>query len=393
MGVPVRLDHASDIARGANNFDLLRLAAAILVLFNHSFDLTATVVPLPSLVNRTNIGWSTVGVLIFFAISGFLIARSWTYDPRVLAFAVKRGLRLLPALVVSLLVTALVLGPLVTTLPVSTYLETPATKWYVLQNSILWTDYSLPGVFATNTYPDAVNGSLWTLPVEVKAYVLVAVIGMLGIFRRAPMIVVGIALIWCLWTIDVFRNNMPLGNRAVASLVDIQTNSGTVGRAWAGEFNDWLKVFTVFTIGMALFSIRRWVWLRWDLVGLAALIWGATIAIGPDASWHAFVFLLPYVLLVVAYRTTQWVRLPPRFGDYSYGIYIIAFPVQQFMSQVFSPSSGWLMFALALPVTVALAVLSWHFVEAPALTLKKYLVLPEEHPTLSREALDPVKLG
>src|SRR4051812_854979 len=149
-GAPVRLLDAAGTGRGLNNFDVLRLVAALLVVFHHSFALTGTDAPLQSIEEKTHISWGTAGVLIFFAISGFLIPRSWTYDPRAVSYTIKRALRLLPALVLSLILTALVLGPLVTSLDTSDYLQDPGTKAYVFLNSTMWTVYQLPGVFTDN---------------------------------------------------------------------------------------------------------------------------------------------------------------------------------------------------------------------------------------------------
>src|SRR4051794_29915781 len=202
----MRLDEAERHRRGANNFDLLRLFAAGCVLFTHSFALTDTGEPAWS---RTTLDGGSLGVLIFFAISGFLVARSWSYDPRLLSFCAKRALRLLPALVVCLLLTALVLGPLVTTLSTSSYLENPATKRFVLDNATLQTRYTLPGVFGDvpNPHPTIVNGSLWTLPLEVKSYFLIAALGCLGalVARRRSWLLVGVATFFGLILVDAVR--------------------------------------------------------------------------------------------------------------------------------------------------------------------------------------------
>jgi peptidoglycan/LPS O-acetylase OafA/YrhL len=119
VGRAERLEEAAEAGRGQNNFDLLRLLAAGCVLLGHSFDLLVRHQPFFKL---ENVSWGAIGVLVFFCVSGFLVARSWDTGPRVLAFAIKRALRLLPALAVALLLTAFVLGPLVTNLPVPTYL-------------------------------------------------------------------------------------------------------------------------------------------------------------------------------------------------------------------------------------------------------------------------------
>jgi peptidoglycan/LPS O-acetylase OafA/YrhL len=176
-----RLEEITESAGRSNNFGLIRLVAASLVVFGHSFDLVRRPEPLAPTLELT---WGTIGVLIFFSMSGFLVARSWATGPRLVEFATKRALRLLPALFVSSLVCAVVLGPLVTTEPLRSYLDDPATKTYVLDNSLLQTVYALPNVFGNLPFPGTVNGSLWTLPIEAKAYAFVAVVGLLGLLRR-----------------------------------------------------------------------------------------------------------------------------------------------------------------------------------------------------------------
>lgn len=364
----LRLDHASAGGRGANNFDLLRLAAALFVVLAHSFDLLRIPEPFP---NLRGMSWGFVGILIFFSISGFLVARSWTSNPRLLPFVVKRALRLMPALIVALLAAAFVLGPLVTTEPLRAYLYDPATKAYVLNNTLLQSDYYLPGVFVHNAFPLAVNGSLWTLPVEVKAYAFVALAGILGLLTRWKGVMVAIAVLLALACIDGLRSSLPGANHFVAALVDIQARPSFVYEASRGLWTIYVELFTAFAIGATLYALRRWVALRWDFAALCVCAWLGTVLIGGSAPEKGATFLGPYVLLCLAYLTTKFVRLPRRFGDYSYGTYVYAFPVQQTISLLLAPTNGWLVFMLATPVTLALAVVSWHFVERPALNLKQ----------------------
>jgi peptidoglycan/LPS O-acetylase OafA/YrhL len=395
----MRLDEAERHRRAANNFDLLRLFAAGCVLFTHSFALTATKEPDWT---RTGLDGGSLGVLIFFSISGFLVARSWAYDPRLLYFCAKRALRLLPALVVCLLVTALVLGPLITTAPTSTYLQSPATKKYILDNATLQTNYGLPGVFGDvpNRFPTIVNGSLWTLPLEAKAYFLIAVLGCLGavVMRRRPWLVAATAVFFGLILIDSIRNAVPLGNRVVAMLADIQAGAPVIHQARLGSYVSLTRYVAAFVIAAALFAIAPRVTLRWRYVAALTVIWIASVVVGGRAPFVLAAWFAPYVVVTIAYRTTHIIKLPARAGDYSYGVYIYAFPVQQTIAQVLSPSSGWLMFAVATPITLALAALSWRFVEAPALTFKQRLAGPvavASAPTTNsspREMLEPSPL-
>ena len=367
----MRLDRVADADRGNNNFDLLRLGGAILVLFAHSFDLVGAPEPFPSL--GPNMNWGFVGVLIFFSISGFLVSRSWARSPRLIPFAVKRALRLMPALIVALLLTALVLGPLVTALSAHAYLGNPETKAYILDNATMQSNYYLPGVFLHNAYPNAVNGSLWTLPLEVKAYVFVALIGMLGLLRRFKLALVGIAGLIVLSCIDGFRSLVPATNHFVAGLVNVQLPAQLVQQAQAGTYNVFTEVFAAFAVGAALYALRKWVILRWELALAAVAAWLGTIALGATATEVGAVVLAPYVVLCLAYGTHAYVRLPSRIGDYSYGAYVYGFPVQQTISFLMYPIGGWLMFALATPLTMLLAIASWHVVERPALNIKHRL--------------------
>ncbi|UAJ10172.1 acyltransferase family protein [Glacieibacterium megasporae] len=143
-------------------FDYLRLGGAIAVLVGHSYVLTNS--PVPTI---GGIGPHGLGVMLFFAISGYLITGSWRADPNIARYAEKRARRIMPALIVVVLATALLLGPVLSNDP--TY---AAGAWrYIWRNLLLLPLHVLPGVFTSNPLP-AVNGSLWTLPVEAFMYVL-----------------------------------------------------------------------------------------------------------------------------------------------------------------------------------------------------------------------------
>jgi len=373
---------------------VLRLVGATLVIVAHSLELTrGTGGP----VTFLHEAWGELGVVVFFSISGFLVARSWAYDPQPLSFAVKRALRLMPALVVSLLLTALVLGPLTTNLPLRAYLEDEGTKAYVLWNATFQTDVGLPGVFAHTPLSVVVNGSLWTLPLELKAYCLVLALGLLGVLGRRRLLMPAVAIFLALLTVASVRGAIPLGDHLVAMMDDIQAPPSVVAQTRAGIYQEPARLLATFAVGASLFALARWIPLRWSVAGALAVAWAVAAALGgAGAVPIATALLLPYVVLLLAYRTSHLVRLPRRLGDYSYGLYIFAFPVQQAIMQWLAPSNGWITFALATPIVLALAVASWHLVEAPALTLKQRIRRPLEHASaatvahpLGRAALQP----
>ena len=294
-----------------NNFDVLRLLAASLVLFSHSYALTASAEPFADLS-----GWTLgeVGVVMFFAMSGFLIAKSWSDQPHLIPFAVKRALRLLPALAVAVSVTVFVVGPLFTTLPLSTYFTDPTTWVYWVRSSLLITIRgTLPGVFETNPFPDAVNGSLWTLPVEACCYAMAAAFGMLGLLRRSRLLAAfGFLLILCVSPLSPL-SNAPAG--------------GTTG----GNLSLVVMLGATFVLGNLAHSLRRQLHLRWIiLIGLTVL-WVVTW--GGDWTRATGVVVIAFAVLVFAFRTPAWLRRLTALGDVSYGIYVYAFPVQQSSTQ------------------------------------------------------------
>lgn len=332
-----------------NNFDVLRLLAASLVLFSHSYALTASPEPFAGVSGWT---FGEVGVVMFFAMSGFLIAKSWSEQPRFAPFAVKRALRLLPALAVAVSVTVFVVGPLFTTLPVSSYLRDPITWVYWIRSSLLITFVGrLPGVFETNPYPDAVNGSLWTLPVEACCYAMVAALGAVGLLRRNGVLVA----LSCLLVLCV----TPLSPLAVAP----------VGGTTSGNFPLVVMLGATFVLGVSAYSLRGRLHLSWTIAGALMVLWIATWGGG----WARVTGILAIALaiLVFAFRTPAWLRRLTAPGDVSYGIYVYAFPVQQSLAAIWHGIAPLAMFAIAFPVTYALALLSWRIVERPALAYKR----------------------
>jgi peptidoglycan/LPS O-acetylase OafA/YrhL len=340
-----------------NNFDVLRLFAAALVLFSHSFALVGSSEPK---LGATSLG--VVGVEIFFAISGFLVIKSWMSQPRLHAFLFKRSLRILPALVVTVTASAYVLGPLATNTAWSGYFGSSQPVHHVVDTlaSVLSAglvghiEYFLPGVFANNPH-SAVNGSLWTLPVEVRAYYLIALLGMLGLLVRWLPAVAGAGLLGIL-VIGV-GGDWP----GVGSIVD---------RLAAQQ--ETLMLLAIFMTSALLYLKRTRVRLSAPLAGVALLAWLALAwtSIGPAVA----VVTVPYVALVLAYRSGARLRVLTRHGDMSYGVYLLAFPVQQVVVLVAGTGLGpWGLAAVSLPLTYGLAFVSWRLVEAPALRLKRYV--------------------
>jgi peptidoglycan/LPS O-acetylase OafA/YrhL len=360
------------LADRENSFDVLRLAAAAMVLVGHSFGLAGQrgsepVLPL------TDLRLSFAGLLLFFAISGFLVARSWAREPRLLPFAAKRGLRIMPGLLVALVLTAYLAGALTTTAGPFDYLTRGAPAEYVAAHSLMLTDRSvherlasrvteipgnsLPGVFDSNPLPQ-VNGSLWTLPVEVTAYALLALGGLL------------LALLWRRRPSRIATAAVSIG--AAAVFVGAGTYALRAGGAWV------YPLFAVFAGGVLLHLLRDRLRLNVALFAMAVALWLASYQLPLPAQALLTGLTLPYAVVFLAFRGLDRLRWLTRPGDVSYGIYIYAWPVQQLVVDATGTRSPAVVIGLAGVATYVLALASWRGIERPALGLKRRLSRPKK---------------
>lgn len=323
-----------------NAFDALRLFAAGLVLVSHCWAIAIHEDVQPA-IGELDLG--TIGVRMFFGISGFLIAQSWLSDPHLYRFAVKRALRILPALYVVLIATTLILGLALTTLPASDYLRDGQTWRYLLYGTVFFFEGRLPGVFEEN--PSAqVNGPLWTLAPEVLAYAGLATLGLIGALRRSwvpPLVAAVLVLAW-------------------------YDPTGLVPRDRA------LVLFQTFAVGTSLYVLRDRIPWHWAIV--AALLVGFALLRG-GLQWWLAVVAIPYASIFIAYRAPAALRRITARGDVSYGLYLLGWPIGQAVVALSGGSaSPWFVVAISLPVAYVLAHASWRFVERPALALKSRVV-------------------
>jgi peptidoglycan/LPS O-acetylase OafA/YrhL len=330
-----------------NNFNLLRFLAANLVVYTHCYGLTGKL-PNPQQDPFAYLLYllGNVGVDIFFVISGFLITKSYLSRNNFWVFMRARVLRLYPGLMASLLLACLLIGPLNTTLPLSEYFHSAELKRYFFYNiSLVKTVLSLPGVFQDNIYRGNVNGSLWTLPAEARMYLLVAGFGLSGIlFRRwlyASLIFLGAAL--------YLVGQMPLPLLSDNSL--------------------YYKLSWFFFSGSLFYVYRAYIpQSKYLCISLIALLLMSCLL--TETYRHPlYSVTLPYITLWFAFNVNK-LQAFNKIGDYSYGIYIYAFPIQQTVISHIPSIQVIPLYYLSLLLTLALAIPSWHFLEKPALQYK-----------------------
>ena len=330
-----------------NNLNLLRFAAASLVVLSHSYPLSGHLADEP-LARATRIfDFASVAVIVFFAISGYLVARSFDRSPGLVDYARARVLRILPAYFAATLYAAFVIGPWATTLPVADYLADPATWSYVRRTLLFVGIDRLPGVFVDNPYPLAINGSLWTLWLEVACYAFLAIAGVVGAVRRRW---IALALAVALFALAELRPAL---------------------LAWMPRFDAFLgpRLAGTFVAGALAYAWRDRIPLS-PWLALAALV-AAFALLGTRIEVYALYGAMVYATLVLGYHPALDVPAFRRFGDYSYGIYVYAYPTQQAIASVLGPMPSLLLFGLAYPAVFALALASWHAIERPALRLKR----------------------
>src|SRR5436305_3608524 len=186
-----------------NNFDALRLIAALSVVFSHSFLIAEGSEASEPFIwltgNQCILG--LVGVFVFFVISGYLVTESWCRSPKPGRFALRRFLRIYPGLVVNIALCAFVMGPLITSLPLAAYFHDAELRDFLGKTLTLNPGpLSLPGVlFADNPVGLHINGSLWTLRYEAMMYLMIVVLGMLRLLRLSTCIALtalGIAAVY-----------------------------------------------------------------------------------------------------------------------------------------------------------------------------------------------------
>jgi len=309
----------------ANSFDALRLIGALLVIAGHSYALTNSAAP-----RLAGIEIHGIGVRLFFAISGFLITASYQRDPSFARFAMRRVSRIMPALIAVVLLTVAALA-FITTADAGTYAR--GAGLYVIRNMVLLPYHALPGVFEHNPL-SAVNGSLWTLPVEVFMYALVPLIA-----RAFRIVLLGLALLLLAEpiTFEVFG----FGLAGASTLIPY------------------------FLLGAFAQLVR---------LKVHALIAAASaISLLVATAWPIpeIVIAIPFALLVLYVGSTRWLRHWP--VDISYGTYLLAFPIQQLLIVAHPPIAPlWLALSTAL-IVAPLALLSWRYIEAPALNMARRL--------------------
>ena len=298
----------SDVATSrVNNLNFMRFIAALMVIVSHCYavvlggDAGSYLLKLTG--DRLSPGGVSVGV--FFLFGGFLIARSCEHYPEAKKFFSARVLRLFPELLFVVILTAFVLGPILSTLSPAEYFTNPQTYKYLLNGALIMV-HQLPGVFTNNPSGDVVNAALWTLPVEFICYVLCFISYKLTKFDKKKFLLLSV----------------PVFVLAAVYYVKFSPLQLSVVRA-----------VLLFFLGVLIWVLRDRITIS-PVLGLASIVlWFVMVFGGIDNL--AMLTVFPIACFCLAYGMgNHFSKFGTKF-ELSYGIYLWAFPIQQALAQYF----------------------------------------------------------
>lgn len=338
-----------------NNLDFLRLFFAVLVIFSHSFPLGVGKEEAEPMMwlsgGQTTLG--TVAVDSFFIISGFLITHSYLRSRSVGGYFKKRVERIYPGFIVCMVICALVVVPLAGAASPFPRFFSRALN-FAAATSLL-REFSYQHAFTANPNA-AINGSVWSISYEFACYIAVALMGVVGALRRKRVL----SILLC------------------ASLIFLVGTAGLIDLCRRGDLQlsqvlnhpyFWDRVLLraplvpAYLSGVVFYLYREriphsavWAGISVCTLGLSCVVPG---------SWQLlFPVVGAYLVFWFGYHPRLQLHNFARFGDFSYGTYLYAFPIQQLLVQQAGGSlNPYLLFIVAAPLSLVAAFGSWHGVE------------------------------
>lgn len=335
-----------------DNFDFLRFVASIFVIIAHSYHLLKENPQEPLTRLTGGIHFGALGVYIFFVISGYLVIQSYERHPNFLSFFRNRIIRIFPAFIAAIILAAFIIGPSVSSLSLYDYFSHPDTWGYLESIFMYKIHYNLPMVFTDNPYPIAVNGSLWVLPILSIMYLILYCYGTFSLFKKRSIILFlhFTALYLVISKAQILQE---LSIRYVGSCLSIAS------------------FYIYFSSGMLYYLYKDHVKLDYGTVLCMLIFWIASFNTS-FLTFTSFLFL-PYFIIWFAFVPLEFTNNFGKYGDFSYGIYVLSFPIQQTLIYLFI---HWIdpvkLILLTSIIVIPLSALSYYLIEAPLLRLKNF---------------------
>ncbi len=285
----------------SNVIDFLRFIAAALVIFSHSYAITAAGDDPLRTVSKQEITFGELAVAFFLFVSGLYVTKSLLTKQNVRGYVTGRLRRIYPLFITVVVLTVFVMGPIMTTLPVREYFASKTTYAY-LSYLVMIPNYSLPGVFTDNPM-SVINGSLWSLILEILCYMMLLIAYKLGLLDRKRLRILTILSGLCI---------------AVIFVVKWQT---------LYRFVAYLRPLFCFVSGICFYVFREEIRYTWRWIAVAVL--GLACCVLANCYSLATIVFLPYLLCAVMDKNPVWLQKMAVISRYSYAMYLIGFPIQQ----------------------------------------------------------------
>lgn len=332
-----------------NNFQLIRLAAAIGVFISHTFPLAGH-----GLGGKAQM-LGHVSLNVFFVVSGFLVCKSCLGKP-IKNYFTSRVLRIFPALIASVIFSVFIIGLAMTDLSAIEYLLHPEVYEYTFKNIALLIPgipKTLPGVFLEHKYLPTVNAPLWSLPYEVVCYILLAALALITQAKNKTNALIVVALVIFTVCYTVYIANTILKSDEFAFIFG----------------KDFYRLLSMFFLGACMYLLSSRIPISHTSMGVLILLFGLSLLYRPS-SIALFYIVCAYAIFYFAYIPKGPLLKFNSVGDYSYGIYILGYPIQQTMEQLLPNLSLPIYFGITFVITLVLAITSWHLLEKRALSFK-----------------------
>lgn len=322
----------------SENLHLMRFIAAIMVIISHAYPISTGEDVGEWFTELTNHQLTMGGfaVSLFFLCGGYLIAMSVEKNKTAVKYFKARIVRLFPSLIF-VVVSCILIGSLISTWGPFGYIMSGET-WKYLLNSVFISVKTLPGIFVYNPYGAVVNGSLWTLPVEFICYVLCFIAYKLTFLQKkrfpisVPLVAIGAVAVW------YFGSYAPMIREVVRPVL-------------------------LFYIGMGFWVYREYIELNVRYFAIAVAIGVLLFVLG--LGQVAMLLCFPYIMMYIWFGMKQCSPKVGVLGNYSYGIYLWGFPVQQMIMHYRGGEkmNPLLNAAIAIPVAVVLGVITYELIE------------------------------
>lgn len=333
-----------------NNFQLIRLAAATGVFISHTFPLAGH-----GLGGKAQM-LGHISLNIFFILSGFLVCKS-CLDRPIRHYFISRILRIYPALIVAVLFSVFVIGLGMTSLTAFEYLSSAEVYEYTFKNIVLLAPdipQVLPGVFLEYRYRPTVNAPLWSLPYEVMCYILLAGLVLLTRAKKQKNLFVFVSVAIFILCYSVY-------------VVNAISKSDQFAFVFGKDF---FRLLCMFFLGVCMYLLSHKIPVSHASMVVLLLIFGLSLVYRP-VSIALLYLVCAYGIFYFAYVPKGALLKMNSIGDYSYGIYILGYPIQQTVEQLFPDLSLPIYFSVTFLTTLFLSIISWHFIESRALSFKK----------------------